>query len=257
MFLNVQGRVLFDVILFRGLQPDQVVLDCDRSVSERLLKHLKMYNLRRKVDIAPLADHEILVAFNQKDSSKLLPTIDQDDVISAVDPRVSDLGLRIIAPTGSLDELLDQHPTDDYRSLRHRLGVCEGADEIPQGNCFPLEYNADFMHGVSFHKGCYVGQELTARVHHTGVVRKRIMPLKLLQGQQHVEKDSNLTDENNKRIGKVRGQSGEYILALTRVSEALAAKEISVDGVKATLTKPCWWPNEAPKRRPFSSEESS
>ena len=51
----------------------------------------------------------------------------------------------------------------DYDTLRLRLGVAEGPQEMPEGKCFPLEYNVDYLHGVSFHKGCYIGQELTAR----------------------------------------------------------------------------------------------
>ena len=63
--------------------------------------------------------------------------------------------------------------------MRYKLGVCEGSEEIPTAKATPLEFNLEYMHGVSFHKGCYLGQELTARTHHTGVIRKRIMPVKL------------------------------------------------------------------------------
>ena len=70
--------------------------------------------------------------------------------------------------------------TFDYDVHRSKLGVCdEGVDEIPPGNAMPLEYNIGYLNGVSFHKGCYLGQELIARTHHTGVVRKRTVPLKL------------------------------------------------------------------------------
>lgn len=57
---------------------------------------------------------------------------------------------------------------DSYITVRYKLGVAEGVDEIPTGNSFPHEYNCDYLHGVSFHKGCYIGQELTARTQHTG-----------------------------------------------------------------------------------------
>ena len=69
----------------------------------------------------------------------------------------------------------------EYKLLRYRLGVCEGSQEIPFDKVTPLEHNVEYMHGVSFHKGCYLGQELTARTHHTGVIRKRIMPLEFSQ----------------------------------------------------------------------------
>ena len=69
----------------------------------------------------------------------------------------------------------------DFKLHRYRLGICEGSQEIPFAKVTPLEHNVEFMHGVSFHKGCYLGQELTARTHHTGVIRKRIMPLEFSQ----------------------------------------------------------------------------
>merc|ERR1712048_682220 len=68
---------------------------------------------------------------------------------------------------------------DEYTKRRCKEGVCEGRTEHFGG--MPLEYNAALMNGVSFNKGCYIGQELVARTHHTGVIRKRVMPIKLLQ----------------------------------------------------------------------------
>merc|ERR1712198_771277 len=72
---------------------------------------------------------------------------------------------------------MNQGFTGDYKELRFRLGVGECPSELQSGKALPLESNVDYLHGVSFHKGCYIGQELTARTHHTGVIRKRIMPL--------------------------------------------------------------------------------
>lgn len=94
-----------------------------------------------------------------------------------VDPRVNRLGWRLLVPAGQKVEI-ELGKDIGYKRLRYSLGVAEGVNELPSGNCFPLESNGDYMHGISFHKGCYIGQELTARTHHTGVVRKRIMPIR-------------------------------------------------------------------------------
>ena len=88
-----------------------------------------------------------------------------------------------------------------YHKHRYKEGVAEGVEEVAKGNCFPLEYNLDYMNGgeyytthafvymhthtVSFDKGCYLGQELTARTHYSGVVRKRILPFEL-SGSRYV-----------------------------------------------------------------------
>lgn len=97
------------------------------------------------------------------------------------DPRLPDLGQRVILPA---DHQPDGTPVPDevYTERRFRLGVAEGSSEIPSGAALPLEYNLDALNGVSFSKGCYVGQELTARTHFQGVIRKRLMPLRLLGG---------------------------------------------------------------------------
>jgi folate-binding protein YgfZ len=106
------------------------------------------------------------------------------------DPRLPALGHRLVLPTGQ-DPLpllpagcRSCHPAT-FTSLRYRLGVAEGAAEVPTGKALPLEYNLDYLHGVNFHKGCYIGQELTARTHHTGVIRKRILPLTIEPADDH------------------------------------------------------------------------
>jgi folate-binding protein YgfZ len=213
MFLNHAGRIVFDTIIFRGGDADEFLIDCDERQLPKLVKHLKLYRVRKKVIVEEAVDLATAVAFNgtsrvdapeaqidkpgsvfcdrgQDESPPPPPQEDLDledkeNIVFSLDPRVPDLGHRLILPEselGSLPALIGAKKCSDvsaYDLLRHRLGVCEGPDEIPPGKCFPLEYNADYMHGVSFHKGCYVGQELTARTHHTGVVRKRIMPVKV------------------------------------------------------------------------------
>ena len=145
---------------------------------------------------------------------------------------------------------------DAFRRLRYTLGVAEGAAEIPPAKCFPLEYNADYLHGVSFHKGCYIGQELTARVHHTGVVRKRIMPVRISGGG--AKEDANFVDAaKGKRVGKLRGQLDcGRALGLMRVEECLAAAaggvRVEAEGegdIGCAVAKPHWWPQEAPKKK--------
>ena len=120
---------------------------------------------------------------------------------------------------------------------------------MPAGKCFPLEYNADYMHGVSFHKGCYVGQELTARTHHTGIVRKRIMPVRLLDGPaRDVNLECDVTNGEGKKIGRIRAWSGTSGLGLMRVSESLDAENLLLGDANIVVNKPFWWPKEAPKK---------
>lgn len=128
-------------------------------------------------------------------------------------------------------------------------GVAEGSKELPYGECFPLESNLDYLAGVHFYKGCYLGQELTARTYHTGVVRKRIMPVVFNgAGNVKIKEGTVITCGNGgKTVGKLRAHVGDHGIAVMRISEALAAGDLQIihDGnvFKLNVTKPEWWPD--------------
>jgi folate-binding protein YgfZ len=98
--------------------------------------------------------------------------------MSFYDPRLRSLGCRIICPKDSLDMEADvinyKISYEDYEAIRLLYGVLEGSKETK--NLFPLNLNFQYLNGVSFNKGCYIGQELVQRTHHTGVIRKIAMP---------------------------------------------------------------------------------
>ena len=102
------------------------------------------------------------------------------------------------------------------------------------------------MHGVSFHKGCYIGQELTARTHHTGVVRKRLMPLEFDQPLKTQTEE--ILDSEGKSAGKVRNIVGNVGLGLLKIDQVLSSPSLTVDGVTSKTWKPSWWPIEAKKK---------
>ena len=124
--------------------------------------------------------------------------------------------------------------------------MAEGPDDIPQGKCTPLEHNLDYMHGVSFHKGCYLGQELTARTHHTGVIRKRILPLKVEGELTENDNDEVLAviNQSGKSVGKIRRVHGGVGIGLMRLKESFSAEKLTVNGTLVTIEKPTWWPSE-------------
>eukprot|EP00094_Tigriopus_californicus_P000247 TCALIF_00240-PA protein Name:"Similar to iba57 Putative transferase CAF17 homolog, mitochondrial (Danio rerio)" AED:0.34 eAED:0.34 QI:0/-1/0/1/-1/1/1/0/362 len=270
--LNTQGRVLFDVIVFKGFQEHEFLLDVDFDGRDKLVKHLKMYKVRRKIDIQ-LDDHLKVLAFFQKNApeniTELTAAVKSDlpgsihcdrgwispndqvpalefseDCLSSVDPRLPELGHRIIAPQEL--EFADQADhRQDYQQLRYWFGVAEGAQEVIPGKALPLEYNVDYLHGISFHKGCYIGQELTARTHHTGVIRKRIMPVVNLDQEfkrNGDDEDVDFLNEADKKIGKLRGSSGKLGVALMRIVESMKAKKIHYDTQSVRVCQPHWWP---------------
>lgn len=104
-------------------------------------------------------------------------------MITLNDPRAPGLGRRILAPGSQPPaqeiEDLQEATLDSYKIRRYLRGVQEGQSEIQSEKALPQESNIDYMSGISYRKGCYVGQELTIRTHHTGVVRKRALPVML------------------------------------------------------------------------------
>lgn len=137
-------------------------------------------------------------------------------------------------------------------------GISEGSSDHPDGVCLPLECNGDFLHGISFHKGCYIGQELTARVHHTGVVRKRLLPVRLVNtdSQENLENYINHDINSNCqtdgiKLGKLRIGKGHLGLGLMYVEPTIIKgqtigyiKSNDNNLIKVETYKPFWWPNE-------------
>lgn len=126
-------------------------------------------------------------------------------------------------------------------------GVPEGVHDLPPGVALPLESNLAFMNGISFTKGCYIGQELTARTHHTGVIRKRLFPVQL-SGRLPVGSiapGTSVLTESGQAAGKYRAGLGDVGLALLRTEKIKGPLHIrtSESGLVAlTASVPDWWP---------------
>ncbi|XP_078034836.1 iron-sulfur cluster assembly factor IBA57, mitochondrial [Augochlora pura] len=277
MFLNIKGRVIYDVIIYKSPEDNVFYIECDSEAADSLQKHLKVYRVKRKIDIDNIGDKiNVWALFNtvpylnksdaissrQKLEGEIFPcgTLNNksskviDNVMIYQDPRLLDLGNRILSDSSLAKNDIKKHLNSDvkiaddtlnYKALRYKLGIAEGVDDLPPGQPLPLEVNCDYLHGVSFYKGCYIGQELTARTYHTGVVRKRLMPLLFDQvPNKSISYDEKIVDETGKAIGKFRGSEKEYGLGLMRIKESLNAKSLSVLGIKLKISTPYWWPQE-------------
>lgn len=150
--LTPQGKALFDFILWAD-GPD-VLVDCERDAADAMAKRLAIYRLRRAIGIAR---EEALAVHWSPDAADA----------STRDPRLLELGGRWLGPAGD--------PASGWRAHRLSLGVTEGLAELGSDKTLWLECNAGELGGVSFTKGCYVGQENTARMHHRSKVNRRLV----------------------------------------------------------------------------------
>lgn len=155
-FLNASGRTLYDVFFFKheeNLEAPEFFLECDLHAIPDLSKHLKLFKLRAKVDISHAIDCEPWVMFAPSGDVELqYPSANSDILVLAKDPRIEQLGFRIVLPRDSspcacFEDVYETGDTFEYDVHRAKLGVCEGVDEIPPGNAMPLEFNIAYLNG--------------------------------------------------------------------------------------------------------------
>lgn len=154
--LSPQGKVLFDFLVWPS--GDDLLLDCEAVAADGLARRLSLYRLRRKIAIA--RDPHVAVHWQ-----------DHPGDGGANDPRLDALGQRWLAPVDPADESADAA----WLAHRLKLGVAEGAAELGSDQTLWLEANAVDLHGVNFAKGCYVGQENTARMNWRQKVNRRLV----------------------------------------------------------------------------------
>ncbi|MHA4837339.1 CAF17-like 4Fe-4S cluster assembly/insertion protein YgfZ [Sphingopyxis sp. MSC1_008] len=161
--LTAQGKALFDFLIW-GDEGD-VLIDCERDAAEGLAKRLTLYRLRRAITIA--AEPDLAVHWAPEGD------------LGVVDPRLSELGQRWLAPA---DE--GEGADAAWRAHRLSLGVTEGRAELGDGTTLWLECNAIELNGVSFAKGCYVGQENTARMNWRQKVNRRLVVVPIAEADE-------------------------------------------------------------------------
>jgi folate-binding protein YgfZ len=250
--LTPQGKFLFDFIV--SAWPGGVLLDVEADRRADLVKRLTMYKLRSKVEIADLTDsHAVFAAFGGTDPAQALGLPSEsgtaralDDGVAVVDPRMADLGVRVVAPAAVAKTLLGDAgfaagSADDYERHRLTLGVPDGGRDILVDKSFLLESNVEELNGISFDKGCFVGQELTARTKHRGVVRKRIFQV---QCDGPLPEAGTAIMRGDVEAGTMRSGIDHIGLALLRLEHVEAAAEsgepLTAGDTKVTAVKPAW-----------------
>lgn len=264
----------------KATEADELLIECDSSLASGLGNTLYGYRVRRKISVAIEDNLSLWCLFpgfnlgSEKSQNQTTLLTDNNnlpmksEIMTASlklvnDPRLTSMGMRIITTKdmeqnelkASIQSVIDADIKDatfkDYTFHRYLLGVGEGVRDHPESNCLPLESNADFLNSVSFTKGCYLGQELTSRIHHTGVVRKRLMPIQLdLSTTVKNSHDtpliggSDIIDEDSKKkVGVLRHMVRDRGLALLRYDLATKSSGLIHEGTKTKISTqiPYWW----------------
>lgn len=196
-FLNAKGRILHDVFVHKPAEQDSQkwLLEVDTNSAPLIFKHLKKHKLRSKFVLKQLSQEEASVFYLWPRSASP-PSIHGMTLHKDPRPKMGSRGY-LIKENASADlksafqqvNMKEEYHWEDYMIHRLLNGHAEGPVEILSEHALPQESNFDFYGGIDFHKGCYLGQELTIRTHHTGVVRKRILPVQLYCPDEPIPRD--------------------------------------------------------------------
>ena len=245
--LTPQGKYLFDFIIVK--YKNGYFLDCEKLQIENLYNQLDLYKLRSKVKILDLSNEfTIAVLSNEKflefHGAKSLPgfTIKYREDPIFLDPRKKELGARIIV---NLEKLylslkkLDLTASDinEYYKFSHEIGIAQKNTDQLKGKIFGIECNLEELNGIDFQKGCYVGQENTARIKLKNKLSKRLFPIQLIESELKDE----IIKYNDQEIGKVLIKNKFPFASIKYLNENFNEKnEFNCGNAKIKIIKPGW-----------------
>ena len=200
--LSPQGRILFDmlvssIIVDNSLYDKSIYIEYDKDQQDQLIKKLNMYNLRREVSIEKTS-YEVLVTTKNENSTYTL-----------IDKRFFNEDLRrvYVKNLSKNNDVNDNENINWYDLLRYKNCILEGSKEIETNVSLPLETNLDLLGGISFEKGCFIGQEVNARIKWKGLVKRKYVPVtfksKKLSYLKLIELNEKKIFLNSKEIGEI------------------------------------------------------
>jgi folate-binding protein YgfZ len=245
-FLTPQGRYLHDFFIVQV--GDELALDCEAARRDDLAKRLRRYRLRAKVDIEPDDGRIVAVCF---DEAALAPLGLPDTPGAAravghgavyVDPRLSRIGARAVLPADKAAAILEDAGLEHadlaaYDAARIALGLPDGSRDLEVEKALLMESGFDELNGVDWDKGCYMGQELTARTRYRALIKKRLVPVQV-DGAMPAPGTSVTCD--GKEVGELRSGAGGIALALLRLEGFDTDAPLRADTATLTPQKPDW-----------------
>lgn len=223
--LTPQGKIMFDFLIRRDEDTDGLVLESSLEQQEALVKRLTMYRLRAAVTITALPVEGVSVSWGEDATGD-----------GAIDSRFAMAGVTLRRLPGKLHE----GPEEAYDSLRIDCGIAISGRDFPAQDAFPHDVLMDLNRGVSFRKGCFVGQEVVSRMKHRGTARRRVA---IISGNAPLTSGQDVTAGGKPAgtLGTVVGNRALAIVRIDRVGDALATGTPLVAGdVTVSAALPAW-----------------
>ncbi|MDC0375748.1 hypothetical protein OAM54_01400 [Pelagibacteraceae bacterium] len=246
--LSPQGKFLYDFNIIQS--GEDFLIQCNKNDIDDLIARLTIYKLRSDV-VFVKKDEELLSLFINVDSKGIFEsskkilgsTMVNEFGIFFNDTRISEFGIHGIIQKNKVEEFvktlnLQTLPIQTYQKLCHNIGFFEFLSKDILNQIFSLELNLKELHGVDFKKGCFVGQENTARMNLKEKIRRRLLPVQILSGQPKEQETIKL---NDKIIGKIVS-TDPHCFALMKIKEeeSLFKQSINLDSSSIKIIKPYW-----------------
>jgi len=219
--LTAQGKWLADFFILA--EAGRLLLDCEAAQAPMLLQRLQRYKLRADIALAP-TDLSVCVAWGG------VP--DVPGAVAAPDPRLPEAGWRLLAaspvPTNA--------SAPDWNLHRLSLGLPDGSADLEAEKTVLLEAGFDELNGISWTKGCYMGQELTARTRYRGLIKRRLLPVR---AEKPLPPPGTAITSQGREIGQMRSSQGTIGLATLRL-EAIGATDAACGDIALNVIQPGW-----------------
>ena len=244
--LTAQGKYLHDFIIAEA--GDALWLDAERSRLADLQRRLSIYRLRAKVEIAARPDLAVAAIVGDGALGALglagEPGATREEAGGVVfaDPRLGELGARAILPREALGPALAalELAGGDFAAYdRHRLalGIPDGSRDLVPDKSILLEAGFDELNGVDWEKGCYIGQELTARTKYRALIRKRLFPVRI---DGPAPDPGTIVTRDGRDAGEMRSACDGVGLALLRLDALAGGGPLAAGGASLTPVRPAW-----------------
>ncbi len=245
-FLTPQGKFLHE--FFAAALGDAVLLECERARRDDLVSRLARYKLRAKVSVG--AEDSLTPGVAWGNANAAFKCGDQPGAVTALgtglvyaDPRLRGAGLRWALEDREIENLasrgLDRATPEAYDALRYELGLPDGSRDLEVEKALLLENGFAELQGVDFQKGCYIGQELTARTHYRALIKKRLMPV-MIDGPLPPF-GTPLTTADGLDAGEMRSAGHGKGLALVRLEVVQkSGGALFAAGARLRVVQPAW-----------------